>query len=115
MVQCFLDDFEACTAHLRFPVAHRRVIRTTNVLERLYGEERRRFKIIANTFGERQVLKLMYAAIIRASESWRGLTIILFEAKQLEVIRGELAGAHRQRHAPAVTSKPHRCSRKAEA
>ena len=26
-VRCFLDDFEACIAHLRFPVKHRRVIR----------------------------------------------------------------------------------------
>lgn len=103
VVQCFLDDFTACTAHLRFPVAHRRVIRTTNVLERLYEEERRRFKIIPNTFGERPVLKLMYAALIRASERWRGVTITVFERKQLEVIARELAQAHRERHAPAVT------------
>jgi transposase-like protein len=59
-VKCFLDDFEACIAHLRFPIAHRRVIRTTNLLERLFGEERRRMKIVANAFGERAVLKLMY-------------------------------------------------------
>jgi hypothetical protein len=31
---CFLDDFEACIAHLRVPIAHRRVVRTTNLLER---------------------------------------------------------------------------------
>ena len=31
-----LDDFEACIAHLRFPVTHRRAIRTTNLLERLF-------------------------------------------------------------------------------
>lgn len=29
-VRCFLDDFDACTAHLRFPLRHRKVIRTTN-------------------------------------------------------------------------------------
>ena len=34
-VACFMDDFEACIAHLRFPVTHRRAIRTTNLLERL--------------------------------------------------------------------------------
>ena len=34
--------------HLRFPIAHRRVIRTTNLLERLFGEERRRMKIVSN-------------------------------------------------------------------
>ena len=36
-VACFLDDFEACIAHLRMPVNHRRAIRTTNLLERLFG------------------------------------------------------------------------------
>ena len=37
---CFLDDFEACIAHLRLPVTHRRATRTTNLLERLFLEER---------------------------------------------------------------------------
>src|SRR5262249_24393240 len=54
--------YEACIAHLRFPLAHRRSIRTTNLLERLFGEERRRTKVIPHAFGERAVLKLMYAA-----------------------------------------------------
>jgi putative transposase len=65
-VACFIDDFEACIAHLRFPVTHRRAIRTTNLLERLFVEERRVLKIIPNAFGERAVLKLMFGALIRA-------------------------------------------------
>jgi hypothetical protein len=36
--------------HLRFPLAHRWVIRTTNLLERLFGEERRRAKVIPHAF-----------------------------------------------------------------
>ncbi len=55
---CFEDDFEACIAHLRLPVTHRRFVRTTNLLERLFVEERRRLKIIPNGFGEKPVLKL---------------------------------------------------------
>ena len=47
---CFDDDFGACIAHLR-PVTHRRFARTTNLLERLFVEERRRLKIIPNGFG----------------------------------------------------------------
>ena len=39
-VACFMDDFEACIAHLRLPISHRRATRTTNVLERLFVEER---------------------------------------------------------------------------
>ncbi len=52
-VACFQDDFEACIAHLRMPIPHRRAIRTTNLLERLFVEERRRLKIIPNAFGEK--------------------------------------------------------------
>ena len=48
-------------------------------------------KIVAHTFGERAVLKLMHAALIRASESWRGIVIKPFEGKQLEAIRGGVA------------------------
>ena len=56
-VACFEDDFEACIAHLRLPVTHRRSTRTTNLLERLFVEERRRLKIIPNGFGEKPVLE----------------------------------------------------------
>jgi transposase-like protein len=58
-VKCFEDDFAACIAYLRLPVAHRRATRTTNLLERLFLEERRRSKTIPHAFGERAVLKLM--------------------------------------------------------
>ena len=51
--------------HLRAPVNHRRAVRTTNLLERLFVEERRRMKIIPNAFGEKPVLKLMFTAMIR--------------------------------------------------
>jgi transposase-like protein len=44
--KCFLDDFDACIAHLQLPISHRRVTRTTNLLERLFLKERRRTKTI---------------------------------------------------------------------
>jgi hypothetical protein len=31
---CLDDDFEACIAHLRFPLGHRRVIRTTDEIDK---------------------------------------------------------------------------------
>jgi len=104
-IACFEDDFEACIAHLRFPIAHRKFIRTTNLLERLFVEERRRSKIIPNFFhGERPVLKLMYAALIRASDRWRGVRLTPFESRQLDAIRAELDQEHAKRTAPAVRS-----------
>src|SRR5437867_12515522 len=104
VVQCFTDDFEACIAHLRFPLRHRKVIRTTNLLERLFLEERRRTKIHPHAFGERPVLKLMYAAMIRAADRWRGIAVGEFEQRQLRAIREELDRAHAERIAPAVAT-----------
>jgi putative transposase len=98
--KCFLDDFEACVAHLQLPISHRRVTRTTNLLERLFLEERRRTKIIPHAFGERAVLKLMYAALIRASETWRRVVISEFEVKQLTQLREHLDRRHAEHVAP---------------
>jgi transposase-like protein len=111
-VACLQDDFEACIAHLRFPLGHRRAIRTTNLLEHLFGEERRRTKVIPHAFGERAVLKLMFAALIRAAERWRGLRMSEFELRQLKAICDELDRAHAERTAPVgsanVTASPTR-------
>ena len=69
-VVSFMDDFGACIAHLRFPVTHRRAIRTTNLLERLFVEERRCFNIISNAFREQVGLKLMFR---RAHACWQAV------------------------------------------
>ena len=115
-VACLEDDFEACIAHLSCPLGHRRVIRTTNLLERLFGEERRRTKLIPHAFGERAILKLMYAALIRAAERWRGIRIGEFERRQLRAIRDELNKDFAARTAPAMaptlTASPSRLSSK---
>jgi putative transposase len=108
------DDFEACIAHLRFPLGHRRAIRTTNLLERLFGEERRRTKVIPHAFGERAVLKLMYAALIRAAKRWRGIRITEFEQRQLKAIRDEIDNEFAARNASVtsatITAAPPRLS-----
>lgn len=103
-VACFEDDFEACIAHLRLPIGHRRAIRTTNLLERMFGEERRRTKVIPHAFGERAVMKLMYAALMRARQGWRHVIVTSFEHKQIEMLREQLRAEFNQRHAPPVAS-----------
>ena len=67
-------------------MTHRRAIRTTNLLERLFVEERRRLKIIPNAFGERAVLKLMFGALIRAAERWRSVRVTEFERRQMAAV-----------------------------
>lgn len=56
---------------------------------------------MANVFGERPVLKLTYAALIRAGEQRRGIAISQFERPQFETIRQEL-DARQRGHAPAI-------------
>ena len=83
------------------------MIRTTNLLERLFGEERRRTKVIPHAFGERAVLKLMYAALIRASQTWRRVVISEFELKQIDELRDELDKEFKER---TTVSKVQRAS-----
>ncbi len=100
--RCFEDDFEACIAHLHCPSNHHRYIRTTNLLERLFGEERRRMKAVGTIFGERPVLKLMYSAVIRASDNWRGVKMTEFELGLLKRLQKQLEEAHRKENQPVV-------------
>jgi len=109
---CFEDDFEACIAHLRLPVTHRRSIRTTNLLERLFVEERRRLKIIPNGFGEKPVLKLMFGALIRAADRWRGLRFTEFELRQIAAVRKELDAEYEASVTPLTRSSQPRVSSK---
>jgi hypothetical protein len=71
-------------------------------LERLFGEERRRTKIGPHVCGERPVLKLICAAVIRAADQWRGLAMSELGQRQLKAIREELDRAHTGGSAPAV-------------
>ena len=72
------------------PITHRRAIRTTNLLERPFVEERRRLKTIPNAFGEKAVLKLMFGAVIRAAERWRAIRVSELERRQMCAVREEL-------------------------
>jgi len=105
-VACFEEDFEACVAHLAFPVTHRKAIRSTNLLERLFEENRRRTKVLPHAFGERPMLKLMFAAVIRAAGKWRKLKVTNFERQQLRQLREEMNENFKRRHTPAVTPAP---------
>ena len=97
---CFEDDFDACIAHLRMPVSHRRAIRTTNLLERLFVEERRRLKIIPNSWDEKPVLKLMFGAMMRASERWKSIKVTELELRRMKALRKELDEEYRSQVQP---------------
>jgi putative transposase len=89
-MKSFQDDWEACIAYLRCPPVHHKRIRTTNLLERSFLEERRRTKVIPRFFTERSCLKLAFATVWRASQRWQGVKMSEFERQQLRLLRREL-------------------------
>jgi transposase-like protein len=89
-MKCFADDLEASLAHLRVPLVHRKFVRTTNLIERAFEEERRRTKVIPRFFDERSCLKLAFAALDRAARHWQHVTITELEYRQLALLRREL-------------------------
>lgn len=86
-MKCLATDLEECLTALHFPESHRRRIRTTNVLERLFGEGRRRSKIVPRFMSERSGLSLMFAVLVDASASWRGVKINAAVLHQLEALK----------------------------
>jgi transposase-like protein len=91
-VKCLLDDLDACLAHLEFPESQRRFIRTTNLLERAFVEQRRRTKIIPGFFSEPSCLKLVFGTLIRVSAHWRRVKMTTLELDILRQIRKLMGG-----------------------
>ena len=72
-MKCLEQDLEETLTVLRFPFAHRLHIRTTNLLERLFGEGKRRTKVIPRFTSEASGLSLVFAVLVDVSEGWRGV------------------------------------------
>src|ERR687896_303545 len=90
-MECLERDLQECVTYLRFPSAHHVRIRTTNRLERLNGEGRRRTKVIPRFPTERSCLALLFASLVTASKRWRGVKMTPAVIKQLQPLRGETA------------------------
>jgi putative transposase len=86
-MECLERDLEECVTYLRFPDAHHKRIRTTNRLERLNGEGRRRTKVIPRFPTERSCLTLLYASLLAASKHWRGIPMTPSILRQLDQLR----------------------------
>ena len=64
------EHIEECLSCLAFPESHRRRIRTTNGLERLNQEIRRRSRVVRIFPNERSCLRLVTALAVEQSEEW---------------------------------------------
>lgn len=89
-MKSFEDDLEASLAHLYLPAVHRRFVRTTNLIERSFGEEKRRSKVIPRFFDEKSALKLAFATLWRTSQRWRRVRFSEIEQKHVLELRKKL-------------------------
>jgi putative transposase len=89
-VACFRDDRDALLAIHRVPVRHRIRVRTTNLAERGFEEERRRTKVIPRLISEQATMKLAFATMIRAAQRWCRVSVNDIERHQLKLLRIEL-------------------------
>jgi transposase-like protein len=90
-LECLEKDLEECLTYLLFPAEHRKRIRTTNLLERTFGESRRRTKVIPRFPGERSCLALIFASLITAAAKWRGIRTTPKILRALDGLRRERA------------------------
>jgi putative transposase len=86
-VQCFAEDLDACLTHLKYPEGHRRYIRTTNLLERTFEEEKRRTKVLPQHQHERGAIGLVFGVLYRVSRKWQNVSMSSLELAQLRNIR----------------------------
>ena len=89
-VACVEDNLEALLAYLAFPAEHHKRIRHSNLIERAFGETRRRTKVIGRLPGEQSCLSLVWAVLDRASKGWRGLTMTPDALRHLQDLRRQL-------------------------
>lgn len=86
-MKCFQEDLDNCLNFMKFPVGHHRFIRTTNLLERTFEEQKRRTKTIPRFFDEKSCIKLVYGTMIRVSEKWKKIKMTEYELTILRNMR----------------------------
>lgn len=88
--RCLLDDTQASLNHLAVPQRHQQYVRTSNLVERAFVEERRRTKVIPHLFAEGSLVNLVFGVLIRVSDRWGKKCFSDFEQQQIRSLRGRL-------------------------
>lgn len=90
-MECLRKSLEECLTCLKLPEAHRRRVRTTNSLERLIEEARRRTKVQGALGGEKAGLSLIYAVTVELAKRWRGIRMTPADLETLNALRDTVA------------------------
>jgi putative transposase len=104
--RCLLDDGEASLNHLYIPQRPQQYVRTSNLAERAFEEERRRTKVIPHLWDEGSVTKLVFAVLIRVSERWGKKCFSEFEQQQIRSLRRRLKLDDQEVTSPPLPTEP---------
>jgi transposase-like protein len=63
VAKCLSEDLDALLAHLQLPWRLRKFVRTTDLVERSFVEERRRSKTLPRFFTEQSCVKLVFGQV----------------------------------------------------
>jgi transposase-like protein len=80
------EDHEALLAHRKVPVRHRIRVRTTTLIARCLEEEQRRTKVLPRFEREKRAVKLIFGAVIRATQHWRVVGIHAEDWESLQAL-----------------------------
>lgn len=89
LCRCLRDDQQASLNHLHVPCRHRIYVRTTNIVERTFVEERRRTKVTGHLWDEKSLVKLIFAVLIRVDDRWSRRQFSQLEERMLQKLRVE--------------------------
>lgn len=84
-IACLQRDWQACLTFYDFPASHWRYLRTTNIIERLFGEVKKRTHKMAAAFRNEASCMLMFYAVIR-SLKLRRITIPAKSTEPLQLL-----------------------------
>lgn len=76
------------------------------MIERLFEEGRRRTKVVGRFPNEGSCLRLLFATLLAASKSWRGVRMTPAMLKELRELRIMLYGREAEKPVPAPVGSP---------
>ena len=72
------------------PKRHQQYVRTSNLVERAFVEERRRTTVIPHLWAEGSLVHLVFGVLIRVSDRWSKKCFSEIEQQQIRSLRGRL-------------------------
>lgn len=89
-MECLEKALPKVITCLKFPISHRKRISSSNLIERLFGEGKRRTKVIPRFPTETSCLTLFYAVLIDSSKRWYGVRMSVEIMQELDRLQKEV-------------------------